>query len=247
MTDYCSLIANAVDGLNQNTAKARRAVYERARVAQVAQLRALDPPISKSVIVKERWALENAIRKVETDVERQLGSGLTAPRPATIRSRHQVVLGPPKPLSSGVPESAEMKEHRLPSAPTLAWFARGRGGVESLDLETQYEIGHAAVNAEKRSLEDKKLLPESGAPADSTATNIRAALVESGCGLTDDQRAVSVGEARERHLLTQPAWHRALAKLLLTLSLLQAAGAALFWQWPQVRDAFQQISPILLK
>jgi hypothetical protein len=60
MTDYCSLIADAVDGLSQNTAKARRTVYERARVAQVAQLRALDPPIPEKVIIKERWALENA-------------------------------------------------------------------------------------------------------------------------------------------------------------------------------------------
>ena len=48
MTDYCSLIADAVDGLGQKTAKARRTVYERARVAQVAQLRALDPPIPEN-------------------------------------------------------------------------------------------------------------------------------------------------------------------------------------------------------
>jgi hypothetical protein len=83
MTDYCSLIADAVDGLSQNTAKARRTVYERARVAQVAQLRALDPPIPEKVIVKERWALENAIRKVESDVDLQLGIRLTASRLAT--------------------------------------------------------------------------------------------------------------------------------------------------------------------
>jgi hypothetical protein len=111
MTDYCSLIADAVDGLSRNTAKTRRAVYERARVAQVARLRALDPPISESAIVKERWALENAIRKVEADVELQLGSRLTASRLATIRLRRQAALGRSKPLSSGVTASAEIKEH----------------------------------------------------------------------------------------------------------------------------------------
>jgi hypothetical protein len=108
MTDYCSLIADAVDGLNQNTAKARRAVYERARVAQVAQLRALDPPISESVIVRERWALENAIRKVETDVEFRLGSR-TASRPETTQSRRQATHRRPKPLPSGVTASPEIK------------------------------------------------------------------------------------------------------------------------------------------
>jgi hypothetical protein len=91
------------------------------------------------------------------------------------------------------------------------------------------------------------LLSESGAPADSTASNIQAELLESDSGLVNDQQSVNVAEANEGDRLTQPAWHRALAKLLLTLSLLQAAGAALFWQWPHVRDAYQQISPILLK
>jgi hypothetical protein len=245
MTNYCSLIADAVDGLNQNTAKTRRAVYERARVAQLAQLRALDPPISESVIVKERWALENAIRKVETDVELQLGSRLTASRLATIRLRRQAALG--RPFSSGVTASAEIKEYRLPPASPPGWLTRNGVVAKSLDLEAQGDVRQAAVKAEDRSLKDETLQSESGVSVDSTASNIQAELLESDSWPANGQTAVSVVVANEAHLLTQPAWHRALAKLLLTLSLLQAAGAGLFWQWPHVRDAYQHISLILLK
>jgi hypothetical protein len=226
MSDYCSLIADAVVGLSQNTAKARRAVYERARVAQVAQLRALDPPLSESVIVKERWALENAIRKVETDIGVQ-SSRLTAPRPATIRLRRQVALGRPKPLLR-VPTAAEIQEHRLPSAATLG------------------EVEKARVQAAERSDKNEKLPSGSGALTDSGASDIQRELLVSNSVLADDQHSVSELEGNEGHRLTQPASHRILAKLLLALSLLQAAGAALFWQWPSVRDAYQQISLVFL-
>ena len=39
MTDYHPLIARAVEGLDRSTGEARRALYERARNALVAQLR----------------------------------------------------------------------------------------------------------------------------------------------------------------------------------------------------------------
>ena len=81
MTDYHALIAQAVEGLDQNTGKARRALYERARATQVTQLRAIRPPLSESVIAKERLSLESAIRKVETDAARKSGTKPREPRP----------------------------------------------------------------------------------------------------------------------------------------------------------------------
>ena len=72
MTNYYALIAQAVRGLDQNTGEARRALYERARAAQVRQLRAIRPPISESAIAKERLSLETAIRNVETDAAAQV-------------------------------------------------------------------------------------------------------------------------------------------------------------------------------
>src|SRR5580700_8398693 len=71
MTDYYPLIARAVAGLDKNTGDQRRALYERARTALVAQLRGLDPPLTESEITRERLALEESIRKVEAEAARK--------------------------------------------------------------------------------------------------------------------------------------------------------------------------------
>src|SRR5437016_5779987 len=71
MTDYYPLLARAVAGLEKNTGDARRALYERARAALVAQLRNATPAMSESDITRERLALEEAVRKVEAEAARQ--------------------------------------------------------------------------------------------------------------------------------------------------------------------------------
>ncbi len=67
MADYYPLIARAVGGLDDNTGENRRALYERARTALVNQLRGVDPPLDEDEITRERLALEEAIRRVETE------------------------------------------------------------------------------------------------------------------------------------------------------------------------------------
>lgn len=68
MADYYPVLARAIAGLEQNTAENRRSVYERARGAIVRQLRAYDPPLSESEITRERLALEDAVRRIESEV-----------------------------------------------------------------------------------------------------------------------------------------------------------------------------------
>lgn len=68
MADYYPLIARAIAGLDPNApGEARRALYERARTALIAQLRNVQPPLSESEITRERLALEEAVRKVEAE------------------------------------------------------------------------------------------------------------------------------------------------------------------------------------
>lgn len=67
MADYTPLISRAVTALTENTGEARRAVYDRARAALIAQLRGMDPPLAEEHITRERLSLEDAIRKVEAD------------------------------------------------------------------------------------------------------------------------------------------------------------------------------------
>ena len=63
--DYYPLIARAVAGRgNSSTPSAREALYERARAAQRDNI---DPALSKTEIVRERAALEQAIQKVEVE------------------------------------------------------------------------------------------------------------------------------------------------------------------------------------
>src|SRR5271157_4916473 len=71
MADYYPLIAKAVAGLDKSTGEARRALYDRARSALVAQLRGVTPALSESDITRERLSLEEAIRKVETEAARR--------------------------------------------------------------------------------------------------------------------------------------------------------------------------------
>jgi hypothetical protein len=74
MADYHPLITRAVEGLSNNTAEARRTLYQRARAALVSRLRSIDPPLSETEITRERLVLEDAIRKVEAESVRKARS-----------------------------------------------------------------------------------------------------------------------------------------------------------------------------
>ena len=68
MADYYSLIKKAVGRLDPDApADSRQALYERARVAQLNQLRSLSPSLTKAEIAREQLALEDAVRKVEAE------------------------------------------------------------------------------------------------------------------------------------------------------------------------------------
>ena len=66
MADYYPLITKAVAGLDPDApGESRRALYERARAALLAQLRTINPPFTEAEITRERLALEEAVRRVE--------------------------------------------------------------------------------------------------------------------------------------------------------------------------------------
>jgi len=67
MPDYHPFIARAVSGLATNSPQARQVLYEQARNALVAQLRLRNPQISAPEMMRERVALEAAIRQVEEE------------------------------------------------------------------------------------------------------------------------------------------------------------------------------------
>src|SRR6202049_171562 len=104
MADYYPLIARDVAGLEKNNGENRRALYERARSALVAQLRGVTPALNESDITRERLALEEAIRKVETEAARR---SRPAPPPRPLppppgRAVHQDMPQPPQPAVEAV-------------------------------------------------------------------------------------------------------------------------------------------------
>src|SRR3981081_526357 len=68
MACYYHLMARAVAGLAPSApGESRRALYERARAALIAQLRSVQPPLSESEITRERVSLEEAVRQGESE------------------------------------------------------------------------------------------------------------------------------------------------------------------------------------
>ena len=103
MAEYYPLLAKAAANLKEPSAEARRALYERARKALLAQLKNAQPPVPDADIAREEAALDAAATRVETEIAAHLAQGapLTAPMPAQAPSpvspaeKGDVSLSPP--------------------------------------------------------------------------------------------------------------------------------------------------------
>src|SRR3954470_18915594 len=117
MADYYPLIARAIAGLDPNApGESRRALYERARAALIAQLRSVQPPLSESEITRERLSLEEAVRKVESEAAQRARD---ASRPGGGPSRggdafRRANARPPEP---GAPPPNPVAPRARPAAP----------------------------------------------------------------------------------------------------------------------------------
>ena len=156
MADYHPLIARAVEGLGNNTADARRTLYERARAALVAQLRGIDPPLSEAEITRERLALEDAIRKVEAESVRK---ARTEPRPSPVAPRainaaNRQSTGGAAPATPGAAASRDTWRDRQGEAPGDSSAARAETkSSEPARREPQVGINKAASSEPPRGTE----------------------------------------------------------------------------------------------
>jgi hypothetical protein len=172
MADYYPLIAKAVSGLDKSTGEARRALYDRARTALLAQLRGVEPALSEPDITRERLALEEAIRKVEAEAARRSrGEPLPAARPELRQeqdSRADGAADPPEELPNPLP-----RYDLRASRPTIA--PAGNGDDRS-DVETQQVVPLSPAAAkpvvEARQVEESRIrtarAPTAGAEAPPT-------------------------------------------------------------------------------
>src|SRR6266851_3468702 len=104
MADYYPLIARAIAGLDPSApGESRRALYERARAALIAQLRSVQPPLSESEITRERLSLEEAVRKVESEAAQRARGGARAGDAFRATTRPTARPGEPAPPPSTSP------------------------------------------------------------------------------------------------------------------------------------------------
>ncbi|TCK23169.1 hypothetical protein EV667_3846 [Ancylobacter aquaticus] len=116
MADYYPLIARAIGGLPEKTGEARKAVYERARRALLAQLTAVDPPLSQPDVAREQQALETAISRAEADFSTVAPPPAAAPPPRA-PSWPPAGLTPAAPPAAPPAASAPPPAASAPSAP----------------------------------------------------------------------------------------------------------------------------------
>ena len=113
--DYYPLLKRAVDGLAKSTAEARRSVYERARTVLSDQLHKMHPPPAAAEVPRELLALEEAVRKVETEAARQEPDELSAP---TLDLRHvpaRLAADPQEAVSALERDPDGRRRHRWPA------------------------------------------------------------------------------------------------------------------------------------
>ncbi len=130
MADYYSLLAKAVANLPKGSpAPARKAIYDRARKALLAQLRALGPALSEADIAREEAALEAAVVRLEGQFA-PAPAAHTASRPAETPARPPTFAATVKPHAPAAPATAQAHPpHPAASEPPPARPAAPRAPV----------------------------------------------------------------------------------------------------------------------
>jgi hypothetical protein len=158
MADYYPLVAKAIAGLERNTGEGRRALYERARSALVAQLRGMsDPALTEAEITRERLSLEEAIRKVEAESARRPRDVPRADPPA---AKAEPVRNPDTPPASP-----------RPAGPPPAGASPGPG--ERPSLSRNRSTGRTVTDEGLKGFRD--VIAEAEALGDATAQGAKTA------------------------------------------------------------------------
>ncbi len=155
MADYYPLIARAISGLDPSApAESRRALYERARAALIAQLRGVQPPLSESEVARERLALEEAVRTVESEAaQRTRVRGFRDTADADDRGQPQAsaggdydplaelarLIGQTDPFA-GLGRSDRPEPSDNPDLPTVpSWVKRARDSAKGASDSSPYD------------------------------------------------------------------------------------------------------------
>ena len=273
MTDYHTVIAEAVESLDQNTSRTCRALYERARTAQVMHLRAIHPPLSESAIAKERLSLESAIREVEADTA---GKSETGPReskpdlarPHTAAASMNSERSERATLRNGPLAFAESETSPL-TRPLVGrlhrWLTSKRSPGSSDALNAKHHLDPTTtITKEERDGSE-------GPTPSETSTSSRHA--ESGAGdlgtanyetqqpqgrelsydLDEDQEQTHAAQSLPQAMKAEhlkplaPLRRHKLVKSVVALLILVGLAAIISWQWPHFSELYRSVVQIVVK
>ena len=273
MTDYHTVIAQAVESLDQNTSRTCRALYERARTAQVTHLRAIHPPLSELAIAKERLSLETAIREVEADTA---GKSETGPReskpdfalPHTAaesmnseRSERATLRNGP--LAFAQSETSQLTRSLVGRLRRWLTSKRSPGSSDALNAKHHLDPTTATTKEERDGSE--------GPTPSETSTSLRHAELGAGDSgtanyetqqpqgrelsydLDEDQEqphpAQSLPQAmKAEHLrLLAPLRRHKLVESVVALLILVGLAAIISWQWPHFSELYRSFAQIVVK
>jgi hypothetical protein len=114
MTDYYPVIIRCVADIEPNPA-ARSELYWLARTELEVQLYSCTPPLTPSEMMRERLALDEAIRRFENECASQVVQSARMPTPGGQRKK----LGPELRLRPEMRVSTEVRQQQARSGPTL--------------------------------------------------------------------------------------------------------------------------------
>jgi len=125
MTDFYSVLQRAVSSLPDSSGPNRRAVYDKARKALLKQLQSFDPPLPSSDVTSQRLALEDAIRKIENEIARQIRTQRALQSAVPAGGSRSRAIAPATP-GAGAPDAAARaaEEERLAQRAAEAERAR---------------------------------------------------------------------------------------------------------------------------
>jgi hypothetical protein len=219
MTDYHPLLARAVEGLGNDTADGRRALYERARAALVTQLRGVDPPLSDAEITRERLVLEDAIRKVEAEAIRKVKA-------------ESIGKARAKPRSDPIGAIDALNRQSMGGAgmPTALAAAAGREAKVAVTDSTPARSEAKLSDPARR---ESQVCTDHPERADYEQT---PDLLEDGPAHMHDEQPTELRELRP------PRYHRGLVQMVTAVVILLGICTAAYWQWSNINDLYQLLS-----
>jgi hypothetical protein len=149
VADYYALIARAIGG--GGTVESRRSIYDRARSAQLTQLRKLEPPLNEAEIDRERLALDEAIHRVECEAVGGSRANVTNGTRHNRESRRAVVRteseGPQKVLADRPRGALKAKSKNSPTANDFSLLSNPFILLRVTPSSTAFEIKQAYEDA----------------------------------------------------------------------------------------------------